>query len=105
MADKRGNFAELTFHRYIISYIYGNKSKAAYMQKILISVPDDLACRLRIVIPLRQRSKIISRLIAQEVEQREKNLYNCALSLEQDELLNEEMKDWDVAINDGLKEL
>lgn len=75
------------------------------MQKVLISIPDDLAIRLRITIPARQRSKIISHLITQEVEQRERNLYACALSVEKDELLNEEMKAWDVTINDGLEEL
>jgi hypothetical protein len=75
------------------------------MQKVLISLPDALAVRLRITIPLRQRSKIISRLITQEVERREQNLYTCALSVEKDELLNEEMQDWDTTINDGLEEL
>ena len=75
------------------------------MQKVLISIPDNLALRLRVIIPARQRSKVISRLITQEVEQRERNLYICALNVEKDELLNEEMKAWDAAINDGLEEL
>ena len=74
------------------------------MYKILISVPDDLASRLRIVIPARQRSKVIARLIAKEIEQREKNLYSCALEVEQDPQINEEMKAWDITINDGLGE-
>jgi len=48
------------------------------MQKVLISDPSDLT------------------------EQHERNLYACALSVEKDELLNEEMKAWDITINDGL---
>jgi hypothetical protein len=74
------------------------------MNKILISISDDLASRLRITIPVRQRSKVIACLIAKEVEQREKRLYSCALEVEKDELLNEEMKAWDITINDGLME-
>ena len=74
------------------------------MQKILISIPDNLACRLRVVIPTRQRSKIITCLITKEIEQREKILYTCALEVEKDNALNKEMKAWDATIGDGLKE-
>lgn len=72
------------------------------MHKILISIPDDLASRLRVAIPSRQRSKVITRLIAKEIEQREKNLYACALEVEKDKSLNKEMKAWGITINDGL---
>jgi len=44
-------------------------------------------------------------LMAQDIEQCEKNLYACAFGIEKDELLNEEMKAWNVTINDGLEEL
>jgi len=76
-----------------------------HMHKMLISIPEDLACRLRVIIPLRQRSKVIACLIAKEVEQRESSLYACALAVEKDEALNKEMKDWDVTIGDGLSEI
>ncbi len=33
---------------------------------------------------------------------KDEKLYECALSVEQDEALNEEMKDWDITIKDGL---
>ena len=74
------------------------------MHKILISIPDNLAYRLRVVIPARQRSKIITCLITKEIEQREKILYTCALEVEKDNALNKEMKAWDITTNDGLKE-
>jgi hypothetical protein len=73
------------------------------MDKILISIPNNLACRLRAVIPTRQRSKTIAHLIEKEIKQREKNLYLCALEVEKDKALNKEMQDWDVTVTDGLK--
>jgi hypothetical protein len=74
------------------------------MQKVLISIPDDLATRLRIAIPMRQRSKIITFLIKQEIERREHDLYACALEVEKDNALNDEMREWDVTIADGLSD-
>lgn len=75
------------------------------MHKILISIPDNLVSRLRAVIPPRSRSKIISHLIAEEIDRRENDLYANALSVEKDEALNKEMKAWDITSGDGLKEL
>lgn len=74
------------------------------MEKILISVPDQLALRMKAVIPSRQRSKTITRLIEQEIKKREKALYECALAVEKDAALQEEMKDWDNTLQDGLND-
>jgi hypothetical protein len=54
-------------------------------------------------IPKRQRSKVIARLLENEIEKREQELYNAALAVEQDEELNSEMKDWDVTVGDGIE--
>lgn len=72
------------------------------MHKILISMPDDLAFRLRAAVPSRQRSKIITLLIEKEVARRERKLYECALAVEQDAALNREMQVWDATVGDGL---
>ncbi|CAN5225983.1 hypothetical protein BH10PSE19_BH10PSE19_06110 [soil metagenome] len=72
------------------------------MQKILISIPDQLASRMKVAIPTRQRSKTITRLIETEVEKREKSLYECAVAVENDAALHREMKDWDITLQDGL---
>ncbi|CAM4489591.1 MAG: hypothetical protein LEGION0403_FIIPPAGN_02508 [Legionella sp.] len=72
------------------------------MNKVLISIPDQVASRMRAAIPQRQRSKVIARLIEQEVERREKELYQCALAIEQESDLNEEMNEWNVTLHDGL---
>ncbi|KTD33222.1 hypothetical protein Lnau_2870 [Legionella nautarum] len=72
------------------------------MNKVLISIPDEIASRMRAAIPQRQRSKVIAHLIEKEVERREKALYQCALAVENDHDLKEEMSDWNVTIQDGL---
>ena len=73
------------------------------MQKILISLPDDLAARMRAVIPNRQRSKIIAEILENELKKRERKLYECASKVEADEALNKEMIDWDVTAGDGIE--
>jgi hypothetical protein len=74
------------------------------MSKVLISIPDDIASRMRAAIPDRQRSKVIVKLIETELKKREKALYDCAVAVEQDNLLNDEMDDWDVTLQDGLND-
>ena len=72
------------------------------MNKVLISIPDNIASRMRAAIPQRQRSKVIVRLIEAEIDKREKALYECAVAVENDTSLNDEMKDWDVTLLDGM---
>ncbi|GEM_PF-297110 len=72
------------------------------MQKVLISLPDQLAIRMRATIPSRQRSKVFTHLIEEEIEKRERALYECAVAVEQDMALHQEMDEWNVTINDGL---
>ncbi len=72
-------------------------------QKILISIPAQLAIRMRITMPARQRSKAIATLIEHEVAKRERHLYNIAMAVEEDDALKKEMADWDVTLMDGLE--
>ena len=72
------------------------------MQKVLISIPDELAERMRTAIPARKRSKTIAKLIELEVKRREQQLYECAKAVEEDALLHEDRADWDVTLGDGL---
>jgi metal-responsive CopG/Arc/MetJ family transcriptional regulator len=73
------------------------------MNKILISMPTQLSLRLKAAIPQRQRSKVIAHLIELEIEKREKMLYECAIAVEKDKALNNEMNEWDTTLQDGLK--
>src|SRR3990167_6608715 len=77
--------------RYIILYI-----EVTFMSKVLISIPDQLALRMKVVIPSQQRSKLIARLIEKEVEKRERALYECAVAVEKDSALSRDMKEWDI---------
>lgn len=72
------------------------------MEKVLISMPDQLVARMRAVIPAHKRSKVIAQLIENEIEKREKQLYECAIAVEKDSALCGEMADWDVTLQDGL---
>ena len=72
-------------------------------EKILISIPQDLASRMRTYIAPRKRSKIIAEIIEKEVSKREEALYKSACMAEQDQILNEEMKDFDITLNDGIE--
>ena len=74
------------------------------MSKVLISIPDKVAHRMRSAIPQRQRSKVIVNLIEKEIERREKALYDCALAVEKDDALNQEMREWDVTLQDGVQD-
>ncbi|MDX2165053.1 MAG: hypothetical protein SFW07_06535 [Gammaproteobacteria bacterium] len=74
------------------------------MERLLISVPNALAEKFRHYVPERQRSKVISHLIEEEIERREEALYKCALAVEKDVALNKEMDEWDVTLKDGLND-
>lgn len=72
------------------------------MHKVLVSIPDNLVDRMKSVIPSRQRSKILSKLLEDEVKRREAELYQCARDVENDKGLTAEMKEWDSTIGDGI---
>jgi hypothetical protein len=72
------------------------------MSKVLISIPDDIASRMKAAIPQRQRSKVIVSLIEAEIIRREKALHDCAVAVENDASLNHEMEDWDITLQDGI---
>jgi hypothetical protein len=74
------------------------------MQKIRVSIPDQLALRMRVSFPSRQRNKIILHLIEAEVEKREHCLYECAAAVEKNEALSKEMQEWNITLSDGLSQ-
>jgi len=57
---------------------------------------------MKAVIPSRQRSKILSKLLEDEVTRREADLYQCPRNGENDKALVAEMKGWDATIEDGM---
>ena len=73
------------------------------MEKILISLPDDLVKRMKTVIPARKRSQVIKELLEVEIAKREGELFDCAKAVEKDEALNQEMAEWDTTTGDGIE--
>ena len=71
--------------------------------KVLVSIPDSLYSRMMATIPPRQRSRLIAKLLEDELGKREQELYEAALAVEQDEKLGAEMKEWDVTLGDGIE--
>jgi metal-responsive CopG/Arc/MetJ family transcriptional regulator len=71
--------------------------------KVLVSIPESLYSRMAATIPPRQRSRLIAKLLEDEVSKREQELYQAALAVEQDEDLGAEMKEWDVTVGDGIE--
>ena len=57
---------------------------------------------MKAVIPSRQRSKILSTLLEDEVKRRDADLYQCARNGENDKALVAEMKEWDATVEDGM---
>ncbi|MFA6037474.1 MAG: hypothetical protein WC748_05065 [Legionellales bacterium] len=73
--------------------------------KVMFSLPDDVTERMKAVIPARQRSKIVARLLTGEIEKREDKLLHLAMQLEGNTTLKKEMEHWDPMIGDGLNDL
>ena len=71
--------------------------------KVLVSLSDELYDRMKAVIPSGQRSKVVAGLLEKEVQRRERQLYEGALAVEQDDRLRAEMADWDVTVGDGIE--
>ncbi|PIP38313.1 MAG: hypothetical protein COX19_13445 [Desulfobacterales bacterium CG23_combo_of_CG06-09_8_20_14_all_51_8] len=73
------------------------------MQKVLVSLPDDLAARMKRMIPARNRSRVIAEMLEAEIKRREDALYQCACEVEADSALNKEMDDWEATVGDGIE--
>lgn len=73
--------------------------------KIIFSLPDELASRMRSVIPLSEIDSVIASLLEKEISIRETALYLTAKEVEEDTELRKEMALWeDSCVGDGLDE-
>jgi hypothetical protein len=70
---------------------------------MLFTLTDALAERVKAKIAAGERSALVSRLLEQELERRDRALYKCAMEVEQDEILRTEMADWAITSADGLQ--
>lgn len=75
------------------------------MSKLLLSIPDKLANQFKAMVPARQRSHFLVCLIKKAVQKQERTLYLCAKSVEMDAELNQDMQNWNLTLEDGLRQV
>ena len=69
------------------------------------TIPEDVLEEFNHIVPKRQKSKVISQLLKEEVEKRKRELYKIAQEVEKDKKLSQEMKHWEITMGDGLGDL
>jgi metal-responsive CopG/Arc/MetJ family transcriptional regulator len=75
-------------------------------QRMLVSLPEELAQRFRSRVAPRQRSAFVQHLLEMHfgpTRGGDDALYHIALAVEQDERLSSEMAEWDITCGDGLQ--
>lgn len=72
--------------------------------RVNFMLPKEIYHSLKILIPQRKRSKVVSHWIQEHIEKMENSLYQVAKAVENDKALNRELKEWDVTLTDGLEE-
>jgi len=73
------------------------------MQTVSISLPDELVVKMKVLIPQPEYNQFFIQRLERELQIREQALYSCACEVEADEILNQEMSDWNVTTADGIK--
>jgi hypothetical protein len=68
-----------------------------------LSIPDAVAHRFQAAVPARQRSKLVTRLLEQELASRDASLAAACHAANQDSALAGEIEEWQ-AFEDGFEE-
>jgi hypothetical protein len=71
---------------------------------LLLKLPAELMTRFKSVVPARQRTRVIATLVELEVQRREQEIECVAAAVEADGALNDDMRNWDATIADGIDE-
>jgi len=71
--------------------------------RITLSIPDRVASRFRAAVPARQRSKLVTRLLEQELVGRDDSLAAACRSANRDKTLEREIDEWQ-SFDDGIGE-
>ena len=67
-------------------------------------IPKSLYTTLKALVPERKRSQVVTKLLQTELAKLENHLLKAAQSLEKDKSIHKEMKEWNVALSDGLED-
>jgi hypothetical protein len=77
-------------------------------QQILIRLPEDVATRLKAVVPARKRNKFVANLVASAIADHEHKLGKIAAAVTAEEKnnarLRQETREWEATVSDGIKE-
>lgn len=71
--------------------------------RITLSIPDDLAHRFQAAVPARQRSRLVTRLLQEELQERDNSLAAACRAANRDQALEQEIEEWQ-AFEDGVVE-
>ena len=72
--------------------------------QLLLHIPDSIAERFKQAVPARQRSAFVTGLLEKALPVEDDPLYLIALEVEQDTVLNAEMREWrEGLIADGIR--
>ncbi len=71
--------------------------------RITLSVPDEIARRFQASVPPRQRSRLVTRLLEQELAKRDNSLADACRAANRDTVLEQEIDEWQ-AFEDGIEE-
>lgn len=62
--------------------------------RVTFSIPDNLAKKFQSTVPPRRRSRLISKLLNDELKKREKLLEKACISANNDTALNQDIDEW-----------
>lgn len=71
--------------------------------RITLSIPDAIAHRFQSAVPPRQRSRLVTRLIEEELSQKDDALAAACRSANRDKALQQEIEQWQT-FDDGVHE-
>jgi metal-responsive CopG/Arc/MetJ family transcriptional regulator len=71
--------------------------------RITLSLPDSVARRFQAAVPPRQRSRLVTRLIEEELSKRDDSLAAACRAANRDKALQREIDEWQ-AFDDGIEE-
>jgi len=62
--------------------------------RITLSIPDAIAHRFQAAVPARQRSRLVTRLLEHELEERDNSLASACRAANRDKALVREIEEW-----------
>ena len=71
--------------------------------RMTLSIPDAVAHRFLAAVPARQRSRLVTRLLEQELAERDDSLAAACRAANRDKALSQEIDEWQL-FDDGVKE-